>query len=189
MSDSIRDRLNKLDELNKIISDHERLEGAPKRGVWDRITGKKSTSKQFKLPGKVRRGVKSKKKVKQNYAILIYVRTNGYSDIDYAPIENDMIYVKQSGLYHLATADYVLRYKKFPLIIIPEWTLEPFSPKSHLKTTIEEGKLALPQKAIINMVKLAQLGPKKPMLSGNMLWIVFGVVIALYFISKMFGVS
>lgn len=186
MSESIKERLNKLDALNEAINEFEKKENAPKRSMWDKITGKKKVGKEFKLPAKIRRGVKSKKKVKQNYAILIYVRTNGYADIDYAPIEDDMIYSKQSGLYHLATTDYIMRYKKFPLIIVPEWSLEPFSPKKSLVETIEEGKLSLPQKAIINMVKLAQLGPKKSAISPSMIWIVLGVIVAIYLLSKVF---
>jgi len=127
--------------------------------------------KKFKLPFGV-----SDKKIKKNWIIVILLRTNKNLDIRFLPIENDMIRLKDNETYHLATTDFVLRYKKYPVIILPEWSLKPIAPDELMEQTIQNKEYALPQKVIINAVKMAQLKDQKKGLGGGIIWIIVAIV-------------
>jgi len=182
---SIKERLDRLEEMERLIKEKQKKESIPKRNLGDRLFGKKRLGKTWKLPKKITAG--GKKKEKQNYAIVFYIRTNGYLDIYYAPIVNDMIYIKETGIYHAATAEYILRHSKYPVLIQPEDSLEPFSLKKHSKEIIEEGKISFPQKVIINAMKTAQLGTPNKMMGKTWLWILIGAIVILYLLSQVIG--
>lgn len=153
----------------------------PKRNLFDKLTGKNKPEKKFKLKGKVRRGFK--RRVKKNYVLVFYLRTNGTIQPYFAPVSNDMVYIKETGLYHEISAKYVMRYDKYPCVILPEWSLNPFeffSPMKHYEATELESRKALPQKAIINAMKLAQLEVKNPIKGRALLFIIAGLAIAGY---------
>jgi len=153
------------------------------------------------LPVKLTKG--AKKKIKQNYALVIYIRNNGYLDFNYAPIVNDLVFIKQSGLYHSATADYMLQHiskgKSYPVLIQPEWALTPvkkgdqvdyeqisFSSKFHSEETIAQGTQAAKQKILIEIVKQSQIvGGLKGKIPGKaLLWIIIGVIVVLYLLNS-----
>ncbi len=160
----------------------------PKRSFIDKLTGKKSMEKTYKLPKKLTVG--SKSKLKKNYALIFLIGNNGCLNPYFEPIINGMVYVRQNGTYHLANAEYMLKYtqgnKQFPALLLPEWSLEPFSPSEHHQQTEKEGKSSLPQKVIINAMKMAQLKPAGMGMQGKtLLWVLAAVVGALYLISQM----
>jgi len=166
--------VNKVDKLAEYIELQQKQESRKK-------------SKKFKLPFGVRLG--SKSKVRKNNVLVFSISSNGNVDIKFVPIINEMIYLPNHQLYHLASADYMLRYKKYPVIIQPEWSLIPFSPKDHLEKTEKNKEISLPQKVIINAVKLAQLKIKTPLGGKAILWVVIGIVAILYLISKLMGAA
>lgn len=192
----IEERLN-LDHIGKSmkeridnIEDHLQIKPIeaepPRRTFKDRVTGRKSLKKEFALPKKIKAG--HKRKLKQNYAVVVYIRTNGWIDIQFEPIVNDLIYIRQTGLYYAATAEYVMRYKQYPMVIQPEWAVTPFSPKDHEKATNEEGKSALAQKVYIQIMKMAAMGGPKKFGGKTILWIIVGGVALLYLLSQIIGV-
>ena len=166
--------VKKVDEIAKYIELQKEQEG-------------KSKGKKFKLPFGVMVG--SKNKIKKNNVLVFSISSNGSIDIKFVPVINEMIYLPNHQLYHLASADYMLRYKKYPVIIQPEWSLIPFSPKDHLEKTEKNKEISLPQKVIINAVKLAQLKLKTPLGGKAILWVIIGIVGILYLISKITGVA
>lgn len=190
-----------LEKFNKLSEELKKQQEAPKRSFRDKLTGKKSIEKEYKLPSKVTSGVK--RKLKKNYAIVIYIRNNGFVHFNYAPIEDDLIYIKESQLYHAATADYILKTthkgKIFPLLIQPEWALTPitqgetvnkqqvpFSPKDHADITKKAGDIASKQKILIDIVKQSQIQTKKNPLAGkSWLWIIVGAVVILYLLNTL----
>lgn len=147
-------------------------------------------STEFKLPRKFL----PKGKLKTNHAIVIYIRTNSNVEISKVPIENDLVYIKQTQLYHQASADYILRYKQYPLLIIPEYSLEPlkvepFKPKEHYSQVAVEGKVSYTQRVLIQMLRLSMMPKKTSLGNKNLIWIIVGLVVAVYLVASMFGVK
>lgn len=149
---------SRLDELTRRIEDKEEIY---KKGKKDKL---------FKVPGKLSVG-----KLKKNYILLIRLRTNQQVVIDKLPIEDDMIYLKDSDTYHSATTDCVWRYKNFPVMILPEWSLQPISPTELFEKSVQNKELALPQRALIKAIEMSQIKKKK----GMNIWIIVGIIIAI----------
>jgi hypothetical protein len=101
-----------------------------------------------------------------------------------------MVYVQDIGTYHLANAKYILRCGKYPALLLPEWSLKPyapFSPEEHFKETEKKQELALPQKVIINAMKMAQLKPAGAFKGKTVLWLFIIGAVVLYLITKIIG--
>lgn len=118
--------------------------------------------KKFSLPW----GIKlfSKGKLKKNYAIVQILRTNGSVEFKFVQIEDNTI--KIGDVYHEATADYIMRYKKYPLIVLPEWNIrpikkgseemevQPFKARENIKEAIDKGQLSSAEKFILYAIKM-----------------------------------
>ncbi len=142
----------------------------------------KKKSKRIKLP-------KLKKaKLKQNYALVIYIKDNLSIEMEYLKIENEYIYIRKTNSYHLATSKYIMNYKGIPTIVQPTWSLEPFCPSKNYDETIAANKGANPQKILITLMEQSSLKLKKKLGGGKgMIILVVGIVAVLYFISKLLG--
>jgi|SRR3990167_9575062 len=122
-------------------------------------------------------------KQKKGFVSVILIRDNGSIDIKKLKIENDMLYLNDNKAYHMANADYIMRFKKYPVIIIPEWSVEPlsptyFSPVEDAKLSRKEGRGLEAQKFSIKAAEMSMLDKKKS--GGNARWliiIVIGVII------------
>ena len=172
-----------VDDIYKFIEKLDKV--PPVRSFSDKLTGKNKPKKEFKLAGRIRAGWKSK--LKKNYVLVFRVRTNGEVVIHFAPINNEMVYIQDAGTYHLANTEFMLRYKQFPAMILPEWSLKPLSLSEHFKKTTEKQESALPQKVIINAMKMAGLKPSGTMPGKTILWVLVAAVAVLYLISQMIG--
>ena len=139
--------------------------------------------KKFRMP----MGIKMQKgKIRKNYAIVLIIRTNGSVFFKMVQIEDNTIKVGET--YHEASAKYVLRYRRFPLIILPEWNITPlsapedevFSPEKNLKEAMDKGKLSSAEKFILHAIKmdLVKAKPKMNIITivviiaaiGGLLW-------------------
>lgn len=143
------------DKLDKLIDMME-----------DKETKKKE--KKIKFP-KV-----SIRKLKKNYLIVFLLKTNRQIEPKVLKIEDGMVYLKDNETFHLATTDYIYRYKNYPAVILPEWDLKPISFDELMGKAIDEKRLALPQKIIIQAMKQAQLQQKKK--GSNVIWIILIVI-------------
>jgi hypothetical protein len=139
---------------------------------------KREKEKKFKIPF----GVGSKAKLKQNYALVWYIRSNGYVIPKFVPIRDGMIYVKEKQAYHAVESSDILRYKQYPFIIQPEWTLKPISTKD-----LSSSDQTTAEKVVINAVKLSQLKPQSAMSGKMILGIVVGLVIVIGILSQIMG--
>jgi len=143
-------------------------------------SGKK---KKFRMP----MGIKMQKgKIRKNYAIVLIIKTNGSVFFKMVQIEDNTIKIGET--YHEATAKYVLRYRRFPMIILPEWNITPlsepenevFSPEKNLKEAMDKGKLSSAEKFILHAIKmdLVKAKPKMNIITivviiaaiGGLLW-------------------
>ena len=141
---------------------------------------KKVSKDEFKLPFGVSFGAKSK--VKKNHVIVQTIDDNGSINFRLLPIENNMIHLKDKGTYHLATADYMLRYKQYPFLIQPTFDSEPYNIRDRFNEADKEGRLTTWQKYYINVMNLSMLKPKMQMSGKIIFLIIIGAIIAIGFI-------
>lgn len=128
--------------------------------------------KKFKLPLGVRL---SKGKVKKGHIIVQTISTNGNVQFKMLPIDSDTVDTgKKIPQYHEATAEHILKYKKLPMIIVPEWSMKPFSPKENHQDTVKQGELSAAQKTIISKIE-AEAIKKKSAIN----WVVILIVLAI----------
>lgn len=151
-----------------------------------------SEKKQFKLPWGIRT---SKRKFRKNYAIVQLIRTNGGVTFKMVQIEDNTIKIGEN-IYD-ASADNILKYKKYPMLIIPEWNIKPVSPKSeeleikpfspreNFKQAVEDGTLTAAEKLILTTMKMEAIKPKMQ-ISGKTILIIIGFLIAGYFVADYF---
>lgn len=160
--ETLRDKLDKMIELMESSS-----KGKKKRG--------------FKLPIGIKIGAKGK--LRKNYVLIFLLRTNGTIDIKFLQIQNDMIYLSKNQTYHISTPDFMFRYKKYPVLILPEYSVQPIRPSELLKDAATTGNLATSEKVLLNMIKLANLQPQKKQIPGKMLFfIIIGIIIIGYLV-------
>ena len=132
---------------------------------------KKVKKKKFKLPfGKKVKGARAKK----NYITVIKINENLHLEFNVVRIENQTIMVDK--IPRLATAQYIMYYKKMPFIILPSWSVEPLSPASHLKESLTDGSNTKGYAILLEKMQKEQLGAKKQ-ISGIIKW-VFGLGVA-----------
>ena len=115
--------------------------------------------KKFKMPLNVR--MSKGRFRKKNYAIVQTIKTNGSVDFKVLEIKDNTIQV--GDVYHDASADYVLRYRNYPMLIIPEWNIKPFTPRENLEEAIKEGSLTSTEKFILARLKMDMIKPKMQM--------------------------
>lgn len=106
--------------------------------------------KEFKLPLSVR--LQQGKIKRQNYSVVMTIDTNKGVNFKMVQIEDDTIKYKEN--FYSASAEYILRYRKYPLLIIPLWTMIPFSPSANFKESEEKGMLTAAQKLILTKMKM-----------------------------------
>jgi len=147
------------------------------------------TKKRFKLPLSIR--LQKGKIKRKNYCVVVIIRTNGAVSIRMLPIEEDTVKVGET--FHDARAGNILRYKNYPLLIVPEWNMkpiapdsdeiktEPFNPDKDFKEAGENGTLTSAQKLILTKMKLEAIKPKMKINIGTIL-IIGAVLVGGYFL-------
>lgn len=155
-------RLLKIDEtisqkLDKII---EKIE-------------QQDNGKKFKSPVGFFGRQKLKNKSK-DYCIVQILRTNGNVEFKVMRIEDNVIKLDNES-FHEASADYIMRYKRYPLIILPEWNIkplsnkvEPFKASDNFNEATKEGTLTSTEKFILNRIHADLIKPK----SSINIWVV-----------------
>jgi len=130
----------------------------------------KKKEKKFRLPffSKVGKGQR-----KKNYVTIQRINENG--DVTFKKVQIDEQTFMEEGIPRLAASGYVLRFKKNPLIILPSWSVEPFSPMEHYEKSLLKGSNSVGYRLLLNKMKLENEGKKKKM--GNILPWIIGIVI------------
>ncbi len=116
----------------------------------------KLKKKKFKIPFWKRVGTGKKK---QNYVTVMKLNENGQIKFNVKKITNQTI--MEDKIPRLATSQYVMYYKKNPIIILPSWSVEPFSPVKHLKESLENGSNVKGYAILLEKMQQEQLGSKK----------------------------
>jgi hypothetical protein len=150
----IKEKLSKQEELNK---------------------PKAKKPKKFKIPFSKR--VKPKQAA-QNYVTIIKINENGFLDFKKEKIVAQTTVIE--GVPRLATPEYVLHYKKNPIIIQPSWSVKPYSPADAAKESLQDGSNTKGYKILMARMKSDSLG-SRPKVGGMVKWVVgiiFGVIVA-----------
>jgi len=151
--------------------------------------------KKFNLPLGIRLG--GRMKLKKNFCVVLLMRVNGEAVFKFVPIEDN--YVKIDGTPYDVNADYMMRYKRYPLLVLPEWNLKPviiggeekkvispFDAKKDMSSAIEKGQLSTTAKTIIRIVEAEQV-KQKSNISWTTILIIGGVLLVGYFIASSQG--
>ena len=120
---------------------------------------------RFPFGKKVGRGQR-----KKNFVTILLLNENGTYDFKKYKIEDQTIL--HDTIPRIASAGHVLFDKKGnPLIILPNWSLEPFSPLEHYQTSLINGGNVTGFKLLMAKMQKEQLTGKKQM--GNAVkWII-----------------
>lgn len=128
--------------------------------------------KKFRFPFGKKVGRSQKKR---NYVTILLLNENGTYDFKKYQITEQTI--MHDLIPRLATAAHVMFNKKGnPLIILPNWSVEPFSPKSHFDKSLSDGSNKKGFQILMNKMKSEQVSTKQPM--GNILKWGIGIAIA-----------
>jgi len=148
-----------LDEIKEKLAEKELVEKPIKK------------PKLFKIPFSKR--VKPKQ-ASQNYVTVIKINENGFLDIQKERIVEQTIMV--NGIPRLATPEYVLHWKKNPMLILPSWSVKPLSPSDEARESMNDGSNTKGYRILMARMKSDILG-SKPQMGGMVKWIV-GIVLA-----------
>ncbi len=173
-----------IEKIDILFDDFEK-----KQKEEEKILTKKS-GRFFKTPVKIKAG--AKKKIKQNKILLLKVSPLGNIMPEWVKLADNMVWNKDAGAYQVAHAKYILQFMgKYPCMIVPEWSMKPFSPRKNMDDqTSEEQEMIFMQKFIIKVAKMEALDLKKKGLGGkNVIWIGLIVIVALYMLMKAFGLE
>ncbi|HDK42719.1 MAG TPA: hypothetical protein ENG87_05025 [Candidatus Pacearchaeota archaeon] len=127
--------------------------------------------KKFRYPFGKKVGKSQKKK---NYVTILIVNENGTCDFKKYKIEEQT--VLHDLVPRLATSEYVLFDKKGnPIIILPSWSVEPFSPRQNFNESLTNGSNKKGYSILMNRMKTETISAKKKM--GNLAKWIIGLVI------------
>jgi hypothetical protein len=141
------------------------------------MLSEKEKPKKFKLPFGAR---VSNGQAKKGYVGVLRINENGVISPSKELIKEQTIMV--DDVPRLATPDYVLRwkvgFKTFPVVILPSWSVKPFSPSEDFARSMNDGSNTKGYKLILNRMKLSIVENAKKGL-GKLGWIFGAVVIGI----------
>jgi len=143
--------------------------------IWDKLEHveiKEKKPKKFILPSKAK---VSFIKAKKNYVILQKINENGQVDFKRVMIDDQTF--MEDDIPRLAAAGYVTYYKKMPMIILPSWSVEPFSPMERYEKSLLDGSNSAGYRLLMNKMKTETTGIKKKGMAGTGKWII-GLIVA-----------
>ena len=132
---------------------------------------KEKKPKEFKLPFKGRVSVG---KARKNYITIMKINENGFCEFEKQPIMDQTVLV--DGVPRLASGEHVIYWKKNPIIIQPSWTVEPYAPSEHYKSSLKDGSNSAGYRLLMNRMQLETIALKKKI--GGMGITIFGIIIA-----------
>lgn len=139
------------------------------RKIKEQLDLQKVKEKKWKFPWGKRVGRSQKKK---NYVTVLNVHENGHYDFKKYQITDQT--VMHSLVPRLATAEHVLFDKKGnPMIILPDWSVEPFSPKQHFDKSMENGSNTKGFKVLLSRMESNKIEEKKGI--SKVVWWIIGL--------------
>ena len=125
----------------------------------------KEKPKKFRLPFSKKVG---KSQSKKNYVTIMKINENGNIDFQKRQIKEQTFI--EDGIPRLATPNYVLRWKKNPMVIIPSWSVKPYSPSEQHEKSLNDGSNTKGYKILMAKMQSEIIKPTKQ-ISGIIKWI------------------
>ena len=157
----------------------------------------KKKTRSFNIPFAARVSAAQKKK---NWTTILKINENGQGAFSKQQITEQTII--EDGIPRLATTDHIIFIKKNPLIILPSWSVEPFSPpvgakeaegmkkpfnpKENLKESLENGSNTKGYKILMARMQ-SETVAKKMQGAGAIKWIIIAAVVGLIAYALMTG--
>jgi len=139
----------------------ERIEKTVNEKILE-LLEKKGEEKKFKYKFGTKVGKGQRKK---NFITLIIIKENGNCSMKKYQIKDQTIMHEE--IPRLATAGYVMYDQKSnPLMILPEWSVQPFSPLKHYSASLNNGNNVNGYKILMAKMIAGQLETKKKMGNG-----------------------
>lgn len=133
---------------------------------------KSKKTKKFRYPLGKKVGKAQKKK---NYVTLFKINENGTGVIKKVQIKEQTFI--EEGVPRLAAAGYVTYVKKNPWIILPSWSVKPFSAMENYEESLKDGSNKVGFRLLMNIMQLEGISSKKQM--GGMLKWILGIGLAI----------
>lgn len=131
----------------------------------------KQKEKKFKLPFGKKVGKSQRKK---NFVTILVLNENNNYEFKKYQIDDQTI--SHDTILRLATSGHVMYDNKGnPMIILPNWSVEPFSPLEHFQKSLVNGSNTSGYKILMNKMKLSQVDGGKKM--GNVWKWIIGIVV------------
>lgn len=145
---------------------------------------KKVKEKKFRFPFGKKVGRSQRKK---NYVTTLTINENGNYQFKKYQIQDQTI--MHDLIPRIANSGYSMFDKKGnPLIILPNWSVEPFSPLKNYQASLTDGSNTNGYKLLMNRMESEKVLGKKKM--GKMLpWIIGGVLAAIVLYAILSGGS
>lgn len=120
--------------------------------------------------------------LKKNWVFVIYLQNNKNIKTLKLPIDENVIII--DGKPHVIDAGNIFLYKRKPAIIIPEWSIKPFSAEESVSKTETEGNSTKGWEYIVNYMKKSMIKGKSG--GGIIIYIILGLAVigGLYYLLK-----
>lgn len=110
---------------------------------------------------------------KKNWILVCYIQENKGVSFVKAQIDEGVIIL--NGKPHTVSSDEILFYKKLPFIIVPCWSIKPFSAHQNLVDTKVSGHSTLGWEYLYNHMKKTEIKAVKN--AGMIMWIILGLAV------------
>lgn len=122
--------------------------------------------KKFRFPFGKKVGRSQRRK---NFVTVLVINENGNYDFKKYQVESQSFL--HDKIPRIASAGYTMFDKKGnPLIILPSWSVEPFSPLKDYKSSLTDGSNTTGYKLLMEKMQREQLS-SKPKMGGALKWI------------------
>ncbi len=147
-----------------------------KEEVQRELNREATIEKKFRFPFGKKVGISQKKK---NFTTVLTLNENGTYDFKKYQIKDQAFW--HDSIPRLATSGHVMFDKKGnPLIILPNWSVEPFSPLANYKESMTEGNNTTGYKVLMALMESSKVD-SKPKMGGMIKWIgiiaVIGIIV------------
>lgn len=131
----------------------------------------KQKEKKFKFPFSSR---VSPRRAKKNWITLLKINENG--NVDFSRKQINYQTIMENGIPRLALSQYVLYFKKNPMIILPSWSTKPFARDEESKKSLADGSNTVGYRILMDKMLSETTGTKKQISGLFKIILVLGLV-------------
>lgn len=161
------EKLEDIDEEKTDVDENLREDIRKLNENFNKLLAKKKV-KPVKLKNRL-----SKFQAKHNWVYILYINENKEWKPIKCPIEEATTLVE--GIPRLASPEYMTTYLGKPAMILPAWSVKPFSPVESYEETVKDQMSSAGYRLLLNRIEQGEVKTKKR-ISGTL---IFFIIIAL----------